>query len=93
VIGGFTAGEIFSGTPRAIWSIVGGEVASTRRAYFRRLADSPIVHAIEVRRPRRVDLYTPRFRVGQGWRFLDGRVNPQHRSIIERFNKAQKGRT
>jgi predicted transcriptional regulator len=93
VVGHFTVGEIFSGTPRAIWSIVGGEVASTRRAYFRRFAASPMVHAIQVKRPRRVDPYTPRFRVGQGWRFLDGRVDPQHRSIIDRINKGQKSRT
>jgi hypothetical protein len=80
VVGHFTVGEIVSGTPRAIWSVVGGEAASTRRAYFRRFADSPIVHAIQVRRPQRVDPYTPSFRVGQGWRFLDRRMNPQHQS-------------
>lgn len=92
VVGCFTVGEIVSGTPRAIWSVVGGEVASTRRAYFRRFGDSPIVHAIQVRRPRRADPYTPPFRVGQGWRFLDARVNPRHRSIIERIKKVDNSR-
>jgi hypothetical protein len=67
-------------------------MASTRRAYLRRFGDSPIVHAIRVSRPRRVDPYTPRFRVGQGWRFLDARVNKEHRSIIDRINKAQSAR-
>jgi predicted transcriptional regulator len=92
VVGYFTVGEIVSGTPRAIWSVVGGEVASTRRAYFRRFADSPHVHAIQVRRPRRVDPFAPAFRVGQGWRFLDGRANPDHRSIVNRINKVENGR-
>src|SRR5262245_56759865 len=47
VVGQFIVGELVSGTPRAIWEIVGGEVASTRRAYFRRFADAPVVHAIQ----------------------------------------------
>jgi predicted transcriptional regulator len=75
IVGSFTVGEIVSGAPRAIWSVVGGEVASTRRAYFRRFGDSPIVHAIQVRRPRRVDAYGPPFRVGQGWRLWGAKIS------------------
>jgi predicted transcriptional regulator len=92
VVGCFIVGDVVSGTPRAIWTIVGGEVPSTRRSYFGRFADSPIVHAIQVRQPRRVDPYTPRFRVGQGWRFLDARASTEDRTIIDRVNKAQRRR-
>ncbi|HET7372556.1 MAG TPA: hypothetical protein VFJ20_04200, partial [Gemmatimonadaceae bacterium] len=72
VIGSFIAGEINSASPRAAWAIVRGEVATTRSRYFASFGAAQVVHAIPVRAPRRIDPYTPGFRVGQGWRYLDG---------------------
>jgi predicted transcriptional regulator len=86
VVGSFIAGEIISGAPGAVWAIVREEVATTRGRYFERFGGAQEVHAIQVRAPRRIDPYTPRFRIGQGWRYLDGRGNSKHRSVIERIN-------
>jgi predicted transcriptional regulator len=88
VVGSFLVGDILSGSPRAIWECVRAGIASTRGSYFAAFGDAAVVHAIRVERPRRIDPYTPRFRVGQGWRFLDGR-DPTHRSVIERVRRSR----
>ncbi len=89
VVGSFIAGEVISGAPRAVWAAVRGEVTSTRGRYFESFGAAQVVHAIQVRSPRRIDPYTPGFRVGQGWRYLDGRENSKHRSVIERIDKSR----
>jgi predicted transcriptional regulator len=88
VVGSFLVGEVLSGSPRALWESVRAGSGSTRSSYFEIFADAPVAHAIEVTRPRRIDPYTPRFRVGQGWRFLD-RGDPTHRSVIERVKRSR----
>jgi predicted transcriptional regulator len=89
VVGSFIAGKILSGAPRAVWATVSGEVTSTRRRYLESFGAALVVHAIQVRSPRRIDPYTPGFRVGQGWRYLDGGENSKHRSVIERIGKSR----
>jgi predicted transcriptional regulator len=89
VVGSFIAGEIISRSPWAVWKTVDREMASTRASYFRVFGGAHVVHAIQVKRPRRIDPYTPRFAVGQGWRFLDGQENPRHRSVIDRIENSR----
>jgi predicted transcriptional regulator len=89
VVGSFVAGEILSGSPRAIWDSVRAGIGSPRSGYFDAFGDASVVHAIRVERPRRLNPYTPRFRVGQGWRFLDGRGDSAHRSVIERVKSSR----
>jgi predicted transcriptional regulator len=89
VVGSFVAGEVVSGTPRAVWNAVHEDIGSTRATYLERFGALAVVHAIQATRPRRIDPYTPRFRVGQGWRFLNGRANPMHRSVIAQINRSR----
>jgi predicted transcriptional regulator len=89
VVGSFIADEIVSGTPQVVWKSVGGEIASTRASYFEAFGNMAVLHAIPVKRPRRIDPYTPRFAVGQGWRFLDGRADSLHRSVIDRIKNSR----
>jgi predicted transcriptional regulator len=89
VVGSFIAGEVVSGTPQAVWNSVRGEIASTRASYFEAFGNTPVLHAIQVKRPRRIDPYTPPFTVGQGWRFLDSRTNSSHRSVIRRIKDSR----
>ena len=84
VVGSFKVGEIVSGEPDAVWRAVRGEIASTRAGYVEIFGEAPVVHAIKVRSPRRVAPYTPRFQVGQGWRFLRPREDSAHRSVVQR---------
>jgi hypothetical protein len=84
-----TVGELISASPRSVWKPVRGEIASERRAYFDAFGHQPLVHAIQLTRPRRVDPFTPRFVVGQGWRFLDARRYLAHRSIVERIKRSR----
>jgi predicted transcriptional regulator len=88
VVGSFLVGEVLSGSPRALWESVRAGSGSTRSSYLAAFGDAPLLHAIGVDRPRRIDPYTPRFRVGQGWRFLDRR-DPTHRSVIERVKRSR----
>src|SRR2546423_13749915 len=63
VVGSFIAGGITSGTPSEVWKAVGGKIASSRSSYLAAFGAREVVHAIRVRKPRRVDPYTPAFRV------------------------------
>ena len=89
VLGSFIAGEIVTGTPLEVWNSVRGEIAATRTSYLDAFGNAPVLHAIQVKRPRRIDPYTPKFAVGQGWRFLDGRANSSHRSVIRRIKDSR----
>jgi len=89
VVGSFIAGEIISDTPQVVWKSVRDEISSTRASYLDLFGDLPVVHAIQAKRPRRIDPYTPPFAVGQGWRLLYSRANPSHRSIILRITNSR----
>jgi predicted transcriptional regulator len=87
VVGTFIAGEIVSGQPAEVWRLIRGETPGPRRDFLEYFADASIVHAIRVRAPQRVPPFEPRFRVGQGWRFLDPRANGEHRAIVDRVRR------
>jgi predicted transcriptional regulator len=89
VVGSFIAGEVISGTPSEVWKAVGGKIASPRSSYFTAFGAREVVHAIPVKKPRRIDPYTPAFKVGQGWRFLDGRNHALHRRVIARIDASR----
>jgi predicted transcriptional regulator len=89
VVGSFAVGEVVSGQPEDVWRAVRGEIQSTRASFRETFGDKPLVHALQVRAPRRLDPYTPRFQGGQGWRFLRPREDPTHRSIVRRVKASR----
>jgi predicted transcriptional regulator len=89
VVGSFVVGDVVSGTPAELWKVVHGEIDTTRTSYLEAFGERPILHALRVTRPKRLDPYTPTFAVGQGWRFLHGREDPSHRSVIERVRRSR----
>jgi predicted transcriptional regulator len=89
IVGSFRVGDIVSDDPETIWRTVRGEIASSRPSYIDAFGHLPVLHAIQVKSPRRLDPYTPRFKVGQGWRFLRAREGPGHRSVIERVRASR----
>jgi predicted transcriptional regulator len=89
VVGSFLVGEVISDAPSAVWKVVRDEIASDRASYLETFGDLQVVHAIQVKRAKRMDPYTPRFAVSQGWRFLDGRGNPAHRALIARVDDSR----
>src|SRR5262245_5845590 len=89
VVGSFLVGDVVTDRPEVVWRHVRDRIGLTRAEFFDASGAAPVVHAIEVTRPKRVDPYTPRFRVGQGWRYLDGRIDSTHRSVIERVRRSR----
>jgi predicted transcriptional regulator len=89
VVGSFAVGEIVSGPPESVWRVVRGEITSNRSSFMEEFGGKPVIYALQVSAPRRLDPYTPHFQVGQGWRFLRPREDPAHRSVVARIKASR----